>query len=86
MYQMACRCTWLQAIIASWSTMHSYVIWDRITYGTSGLALVGALSGDLEGNAVWSVALDLEGGSGLVVEVLVEELQKNIIGQLKLTA
>jgi hypothetical protein len=35
---------------------------------------VSGLSGDLEGNVVGGVALELEGRGGLVVEVLVDEL------------
>lgn len=81
---MACRCTWPQAVIAQWlAIVTARFIGGCITYCASSLALVGALARDLEGNAVWSVALDLEDGSGLVVEVLVEKLE-NIIGQLKL--
>lgn len=45
------------------------------TYGTSGGLLVRGLAGDLEGNVVGSVALELEGRGGEVVEVLVQELQ-----------
>jgi hypothetical protein len=50
---------------------------NRSTYSASGLALVGALAVDLEGNTVWCVALDLKSGSGVVVEVLVEKLLSN---------
>lgn len=47
-----------------------------ITYSAGGglLLLVAALAGDLEGNIVGGVALDLDGTSREVVEVLVEEL------------
>lgn len=40
----------------------------------SGL-LVAALASNLEGNVVGGVALDLDGGGGEVVEVLVEQLE-----------
>lgn len=40
----------------------------------SGL-LVAALASNLEGNIVGGVALDLDGGGGEVVEVLVEQLE-----------
>lgn len=39
---------------------------------------MGALSGDLEGNAVGGLALHLEGGGGDMVEVLVQQLYRNI--------
>ncbi len=38
---------------------------------------MGALPGDLEGNIVGRVALDLEGARGQVVEVLVQQLETN---------
>jgi hypothetical protein len=37
---------------------------------------MAALAGDLEGNVVGSVALDLDGVGGQVVEVLVQELER----------
>lgn len=45
------------------------------TYSTAGGLLVAALAGDLEGNVVGGVALDLDGTSRQVVEVLVEQLK-----------
>lgn len=44
------------------------------TYSSVGALLVGGLAGDLEGNVVGGVALELEGGGREVVEVLVQEL------------
>lgn len=46
------------------------------TYRSAGDLVVAALASDLEGNIVGSVALDLEGACGQVVEVLVEELDE----------
>jgi hypothetical protein len=46
----------------------------KVSYQSTCGSLVRALSCDLEGNIVWGVALDLEGCSGQVVEVLVEQL------------
>ena len=40
--------------------------------------LVGALSGDLEGDTVGGLALHLEGGGGDMVEVLVQQLETRI--------
>lgn len=45
-----------------------------ITYSAAGGLLVAALAGNLEGNIVGSVALDLDGAGRGVVEVLVEKL------------
>jgi hypothetical protein len=42
---------------------------------------MAALAGDLEGNIVGGVALDLEGTSGQVVEVLVEKLDGRSDGE-----
>lgn len=43
-----------------------------------------ALSGHLEGDIVWGVALELESGLGKVVEILVEKLGGvSIVGQLE---
>lgn len=39
---------------------------------------MGGLSGDLEGDAVGGLALHLEGGSGDMVEVLVQQLQSSV--------
>jgi hypothetical protein len=44
------------------------------TYSSRGGLLVAGLASDLEGNAVGSGVLELEGGSREVVEILVEEL------------
>lgn len=46
------------------------------TYQPTGSSLVGALSGNLEGDIVWGIALDLKGCGREVVEVLVEQLDK----------
>jgi hypothetical protein len=46
-----------------------------MTYRAAGGLIVAALAGDLEGNIVGGVALDLDGAGGEVVEVLVEELK-----------
>ena len=46
--------------------------------GTGGGLLVGRLSGDLEGDTVGGLALHLKGGSGDMVEVLVQQLYRNI--------
>lgn len=46
-----------------------------VTYGTASDLLVAALAGDLEGNIVGSVALDLDGAGRQVVEVLVQQLK-----------
>lgn len=45
------------------------------TYRAAGGVVMAALAGHLEGNIVGGVALDLEGASREVVEVLVEELE-----------
>lgn len=37
---------------------------------------MGALSGHLEGDIVWGVALELESGLGEMVEILVEKLER----------
>lgn len=48
---------------------------DReVTYSAARGLLVAALAGHLEGNIVGGVALDLEGTSREVVEVLVDQL------------
>lgn len=44
------------------------------TYSAARGLLVAALAGDLEGNIVRGVALDLDGAGGQVVKVLVEKL------------
>lgn len=49
----------------------------RLTYSTTGGLLVAALSSHLESNIVGGVALDLDGTGGLVVEVLVQQLQRD---------
>lgn len=46
------------------------------TYSTRGGLLVAGLAGHLEGDAIGSGVLELEGGSREVVEILVEELYK----------
>jgi len=57
------------------------VLWSRrqkgvggSTYGAASGLLVAALASDLEGNIVGGVALELNGTSRKVVEVLVEQL------------
>lgn len=45
------------------------------TYGTASGFLVAALAGNLEGDIVWGVALDLDGTGREVVEVLVQQLR-----------
>ena len=52
-----------------------------ISYQTAGSRLVCALSSNLECDIVWGIALDLESGCGLVVEVLVEELDKMMLAR-----
>jgi hypothetical protein len=49
---------------------------ERGTYSSARGLLVARLAGNLEGNIVGGVALDLEGGSRQVVEVLVQKLKK----------
>lgn len=44
------------------------------TYSSRGSLLVAGLASHLEGNAIGSSILELKGGGGEVVEVLVEEL------------
>lgn len=44
------------------------------TYSSRGGLLVAGLASHLEGNAIGSSVLELKGGGGQVVEVLVEEL------------
>lgn len=46
-----------------------------MTYRAGGDLVVAALAGDLEGDIVGGVVLDLDGAGGEVVEVLVEELE-----------
>ena len=46
----------------------------RKTYSSRGDLLVAGLASHLEGDAIGSGVLELEGGGGQVVEVLVEEL------------
>lgn len=50
--------------------------WNGMQYQSAGGTLVCALAGDLEGDIVGGVALDLESGCRQVVEVLVEQLGK----------
>jgi hypothetical protein len=57
--------------------------WGRITYGTAGDLVVAALAGHLEGNIVGGVALDLNGTSIQVIEVLVQELEERRRGELR---
>jgi hypothetical protein len=47
---------------------------------------VAALAGDLEGNIVWGVALDLDGAGGQVVEILVQQLESRRACQPNLRA
>ena len=47
-----------------------------MTYRSASSLLVAALAGDLEGNIVGGVALDLDGAGGQVVEVLVQQLNR----------
>lgn len=53
------------------------------TYGTAGDVVVAALAGHLEGHIVGGVALDLDGASIQVVEVLVKELEERRRGELR---
>ena len=46
------------------------------TYRSAGDLVVAALAGHLECNIVGGVALDLEGSGRQVVEILVEELER----------
>jgi hypothetical protein len=46
-----------------------------VTYSTAGGLIVAVLASDLEGNIVGGVALELDGGSRHVVEILVQELE-----------
>jgi hypothetical protein len=46
------------------------------TYSTGGDLVVAGLASDLEGNAIGGSVLELEGGGGQVVEILVEELNR----------
>ncbi len=48
-------------------------------YSTGGVLLVSALSGDLEGDAVGSLGLDLKSGGRSVVEVLVQQLDSRSV-------
>lgn len=50
-----------------------------MTYSASGSTLMAVLAGDLEGDIVGGVALDLEGAGGQVVEVLVEQLWDGLL-------
>lgn len=47
--------------------------WSK-TYSSRGGLLVAGLASHLEGNAIGGGVLELKGGGGQVVEVLVEEL------------
>jgi hypothetical protein len=44
------------------------------TYSSRGGLLVAGLAGHLEGDAIGGSVLELEGGGGEVVEILVQEL------------
>lgn len=59
--------------VASWSWVGLAV---RQTYGAGSGLLVAVLAVDLEGDIVGGVALDLERAGGQVVEVLVEQLER----------
>jgi len=43
------------------------------------LALVSALAINLEGDSIGGGGLDLEGGSGNMIEILVEELEDRLV-------
>lgn len=47
---------------------------EEVTYSTAGDLVVCGLAGNLEGDIVGGVGLDLDGAGSEVVEVLVEEL------------
>ena len=58
---------------------------QRKTYSTAGGLFVAALASDLESNIVGSVALDLDGASREMVEVLVQQLSTGMISRAAFT-